>query len=171
MKSEAAIDRAALERAIMEEMRARFVIAGITPNLAWQEEAGVRFLAQSLLAQGAAYSISGKYLVLASNREFARDILQASSVQASAPQIDGALESFALVRVRDAKPVFDKLMLKLDGRIQPAASTDSEEEASEDVKFFSENISSLISASSIREMRARREKAGSIIIERVVYSW
>jgi hypothetical protein len=171
MKSEAGIDRAALERAIMEEMRARFVIAGITPSLAWQEEAGVRFLAQSLLEQGAAYSISGKYLVLASNREFARDILQASSVQPSAPQIEGALESFALVRVRDAKPVFDKLMMKLDGRIQPAASTDNEEEASEDVKFFSENISSLISASSIREMRARREKAGSMIIERVVYAW
>lgn len=170
MKSEAGADRAALERAIVDEMRARFVIAGIEPRLAWQEEASVRFLAQSLLEQGAAYSISGRYLVLASNREFVRDILQASTAPSAPPQIDGSLESFALVRVTDAKPIFDKLMMKLDGRTEAAAATDGEE-ASDDVKFFSENLSSLISASSIREMRVRREKSGSMIIERVVYSW
>src|SRR5205085_2632913 len=62
MKSEAALDRAALERAIVEEMQARFVVAGVDPRFGWQDDAGVRVLGQSLLEKGAAYTVAGKYL-------------------------------------------------------------------------------------------------------------
>ena len=171
MKSEAAIDRAALERAITDEMRARFVVAGIDPRLAWQDEASVRYLAQSLLEKGAAYSVSGKYLVLASSKEFARDILQAAAApQASAPRIDGAVQFYALVRLADAKPVFDKLMSKLDGK-EDSEKKDDTEGGEKEIKFFSENLSSLISATSVREMRFHREVNATTMIERVVYSW
>lgn len=175
MKSEAAIDRAALERAITDEMRARFVVAGVDPRLVWQDESQVRYLAQSLLEQGAAYSISGKHLVLASSKEFARDIAQAaaSAAAAGAARIDSAVQFYALVRVADAKPVFDKLMSKLDGKSeQVVAEKKSEDEESEkDIKFFSDNLSSLISATTIREMRVHRQMSAATMIERVVYSW
>jgi len=174
MKSETAIDRPALERAITDEMRARFVVSGIDPRLAWQDESSVRYLAQSLLEKGAAYSVSGKYLVLASSKEFARDILQAAAApQASAAQIDGAIQFYALVRVADAKPVFDKLMSKLDGKEEqsPSEKKDDTEEGEKEIKFFSENLSSLISATTFREMRVHREMSATMMIERVVYSW
>src|SRR5205085_9940097 len=79
MKTESMLDRAALERAIIEEMRARFVVAGVDPRFNWQDDAGVRVLGQSLLEQGAAYVVTGKYLVLASNKTFAADIAQAAA--------------------------------------------------------------------------------------------
>jgi hypothetical protein len=166
MKSPA-VDRAALERAIMDELRARYVIAGIEPRLAWQDEASVRFLAQSLLEQGAAYSVSGNHLVMASSREFARDILQAAAGAATSVTRDaGAVEMYGIVRVASAKPVFDKLMAKLDGPAQTSG-----EEGGENIRFFSQNLSSLINASAIREIRVRRESAGALMVERVVYSW
>jgi hypothetical protein len=170
MKS-TAVDRAALERAIMNEMSARYVVAGVEPRLAWQDETSVRFLAQSLLEQGAAYAVSGNYIVMASSKEFARDILRAASAAAtSGARVEGALEMYSVLRVASAKPVFDKLMAKLDGPAETSASTDPDE-GGENVRFFSQNLSSLISASAIREVRVRRETAGRLMIERVVYSW
>jgi hypothetical protein len=159
-----AMDRAAFERAITDEMRQRFVVAGIDPNLQWQDDAGVRYLAQSLLEQGAAYAVSGRYLVLSSSREFARDILR-SAAAASQARVDGPALFCALVRISDARPVFDTLMKKLDG---PSETAEGEEPP---VRFFSDNLSSLVAATAFREMRIRREVAGDVMTERVVYSW
>ncbi|HXG65315.1 MAG TPA: hypothetical protein VNO70_09410 [Blastocatellia bacterium] len=169
MREGAAPDRAGLERAISDEMRARFVIAGVDPGLTWQDDAGVRFVAQSLLEQGAAYTVSGKYLVLASSREFVRDILQAAASAARTPGVTGPVQYYAVVRVGQARPVFDKLMMKLDGKTEQAPNPDQEE--GQEVKFFSDNLSSLIAASAVRELRVERETAGALMRERVVYSW
>src|SRR5207237_538606 len=54
LKPEAAVNREMLERAIVDELRARFVVAGTEPRLEWQDEGAVRFVAQALLEQGAA---------------------------------------------------------------------------------------------------------------------
>ncbi|HWP43015.1 MAG TPA: hypothetical protein VNO14_07260 [Blastocatellia bacterium] len=161
----AGLDRAALERAIIEEMRSRFVVAGVETQLAWQDEASVRYVARSLLEQGAAYSISGRYLVLASSKEMVSDILRASATRAAPTRIDEAVEYYAVVRISDAKPVYDSLMSKLDGGTGQQADDD------EEVKFFSENLSSLIAATSIRDMRVSRARSDSMMIERVVYSY
>jgi hypothetical protein len=168
-----AVDKTALERTVANEMRERFVVAGIDPQLAWQDEGAVRFLAQALLEQGAAYTISGKYLVLASSKEFARDILQATQTAPATTRLDGELEFYGVVRIAGAKPVFDKLMRKLDGKVERpvAKKTDEEESSDEEIKFFSDNLSSFISASAIREMRVRRNSDGMILAERVVYAW
>jgi hypothetical protein len=194
MKSPTAADRNNFERAVIDELRARFVVAGAEPKLEWQDDAGIRYVAQTLLEQGAAYSISGKYLVLASCKEFARDILQAGSapVAPAAAKIDSPVDLYAVIRVAAAKPLFDKLMAKLDGRTEEVAkaskkgedNTDSDNETSESdnadsngsesgstVKFFSDNLSSLIAASAIREVRLQRETKGPLMIERVNYSW
>ncbi|MGH9830453.1 MAG: hypothetical protein ACREDR_45180, partial [Blastocatellia bacterium] len=74
---------------------------------------------------------------------------------------------------------------KLDGKMTEVpkaadanADTNEEEDNSQssddtkqEVKFFSGNISSLIKASGIREMRLQRETAGSLMTERVNYLW
>jgi len=171
LKPEAVVNREALERAIVDELRARFVVAGTQPRLEWQDESAVRFVAQSLLEQGAAYSVSGNYLVLASSREFASDILQAAKAATSpAGRTDASIDFYALIRVAAAKPAFDTLMSKLDGRDQSAANRVKSDDEEREVKFFSENLSSLIGASAIREVRLTR-RSGPIAIERVVYSW
>jgi len=179
MKSEAALDRAALERAIIEEMRARFVVAGVDPRFGWQDDAGVRVLGQSLMEKGAAYVVAGKYLVLASSKPFAADIAQAAAATTEALRIDGAVSFYALVRIAEARPVYDKLMAKLDGKVaEPPApkakkedQEESQDESANNIKFFSDNLSSLVSATTIREMRLRRETSGQLISERLVYAF
>lgn len=165
-----AVDKAALEKIISDEMRERFVVTGIDPQLAWQNEGAVRFLAQSLLEQGAAYAVSQKYLVLASSREFVLDILQAYTTAPATARIDGDSQFYALVRIADAKPVYDKLMAKLDGRVAAASVRDSEE-SEQEIKFFSDNLPSFIKATSVREMRVRRNTEGAMLTERIAYSY
>lgn len=172
MKPEAAISREALESAITDELRARFVVSGIELRLAWQDEGAVRAVAESLLDQGAAYSVSGQYLVLASSRQLAGDILQTAKASPVTEKMDAPVTFYALARVAAAKPIFDTLMSKLDGRTQqrkPVRSNDDEPER--EIKFFSDNLSSLISASAIREVRLSRQTSGALMTERVVYSW
>lgn len=170
VETKSAVDKNALEKLISDEMRERFVVTGIDPQLTWQTEGAVRFLAQSLLEQGAAYAISGKYLVLASSKEFVRDILLASTTAPATTRIEGAAQFYALVRLTDAKPVYDKLMAKLDGKIAGKPAGDSEESEAE-IKFFSDNLPSFIQATSIREMRVRRNTEGTILSERIAYSY
>jgi hypothetical protein len=166
-----AVDKTALEKLITDEMRERFVVTGIDPQLAWQTDGAVRFLAQSLLEQGAAYVVSGKYLVLASSKEFARDIVQANTTATPATRIEGAAQFYALVRIADAKPVYDKLMAKLDGKVTGKPADDSEEGEEEGIKFFSDNLPSFIKATSVREMRVRRNIDGAVLSERITYSY
>jgi hypothetical protein len=170
VETKSAIDKNALEKLISDEMRERFVVTGIDPQLVWQTEGAVRFLAQSLLEQGAAYAISGKFLVLASSKEFVRDILQANTSAPATTRIDSAAQFYALVRIIDAKPVYDKLMAKLDGKIAGKLAGDSEESEAE-IKFFSDNLPSFIQATSIREMRVHRNTEGAILSERIAYSY
>jgi hypothetical protein len=166
-------EKNALERVVTNEMLERFLVAGINPQLAWQDEGGVRFLAQTLIGQGPAYGVSGKYLVLASSRDYARDILTAAAAPATAPnRVEGAVEYYALVRIGQAKPIFDKLMAKLDGKTSQTPGKNSNEEGEgQEVKFFSDNISSFLAATSIREVRLRRIHEGTLMTERVTYSW
>jgi hypothetical protein len=171
LKPEAALNREALERAVVDELRARYVVAGTQPQLEWKDDGAVRFVAQSLLEQGAAYSISGRYLVMASSREFASDILQASKSAGQTPEsTDGLVDSYAVVRIAAAKPAFDILMSKLDGRNQGATTAVKGDDEQREVKFFSENISSLIAASGFREVRLA-QKSGSITTQRASYLW
>ncbi|HSE37872.1 MAG TPA: hypothetical protein VLG74_11255, partial [Blastocatellia bacterium] len=171
LKPDAAVNRDALERAIVDELRARFVVAGTRPRLDWQDEGAIRFVAQSLLEQGAAYSVSGNYLVLASSKEFASDILQAAkNARPAAERVGSPVDFYALIRVAAAKPAFDALMSKLDGRDQPTLSHVKKDDEEREVKFFSENISSLVAASAIREVRLTRQ-SGPIATEQVYYLW
>jgi hypothetical protein len=62
LKPDAAVNRDELERAIVNELRARFVVAGTQPKLEWQDE-GAAFVAQSLW-NGAWHIRYGGYLVL-----------------------------------------------------------------------------------------------------------
>src|SRR4029079_11984696 len=156
MGSADGLDRAGFERMVTDELRARFVVKGVDPKLEWQEDAGVRYLAQSLMEQGSAYAVSDKFLVLASSREFARDILQAGSAapRTSPTSIDGPVEYYARVRIAAAGTVFDRLMKKLDGSAETNA--DSDKESEREVKFFSENIAGLITATAFKEMNVIR---------------
>jgi hypothetical protein len=166
----ATVDKNSLEKLITDEMRERFVVTGIDPQLSWQSEGAVRFLGQSLLEQGSAYAISGRYLVLASSKDFVRDILQAGSAATAATRIEGAAQFYALVRLGDARPVYEKLMAKLDGKVSAQPADDSEE-SEEEIKFFSDNLPSFIKATSIREMRVRRNMEGNLLSERIAYSY
>ena len=166
LKENASLDRAALERATLDELRVRFAVAGVDPKLEWREEGGVRYVSQPLVRQNAAYAVSGRYLVLGSTREFVADSMKRAATP-PARVIDGPVQYVALVRVAAAKPVFDRLVGVLDGKVASTATSDEEKE----VRFFSENLSSLIDALAIREMRVRQTREGSGLREEVWYGW
>ena len=163
-------DGPAFERTINEELRERFVVKGVEPKLEWQEETNIRYVAQSLMEQGIAYAVSDKYLVLASNREMARDIVKAASSPTNDSAIEGPAQFYARVRVAAARTVFDRLMSKLDGRFETGGST-ADSEGEREVKFFSENLSSLIAATGISDIRLVRASNAGVMSEVVVYSW
>jgi hypothetical protein len=171
LKPDSTLNRQELERAVVAELRARFVVNGTQPRLDWQEEGALRFVSQSLLEQGAAYSVAGDYLVLASSREFANEILQSSKATPSnVEKTDSPVEFYGLIRIAGAKPAFDALVSKLDGAQTEPRRKKSDDDSGE-VKFFSENVSSLVAASAIREVRLTRQTAGSLQTESLVYSW
>lgn len=171
LKPDSAINRLELERAVVAELRARFVVNGTQPRLEWQDEGALRFVSQSLLEQGAAYSVAGDYLVLASSREFANEILlSAKATPPNADKADAAVEFYGLIRLAGAKPAFDALVSKLDGA-QSEPSRKKNDDDSAEVKFFSGNVSSLVGASAIREVRLTRQSAGALKTENITYSW
>jgi hypothetical protein len=69
--------------------------------------------------------------------------------------------------VEAERPVFDKLMSTLDGRVDSAASADPERT----IKFFSDNLSSLIAASAVREVTVQRSGGKGSMFELVSYYW
>jgi hypothetical protein len=171
--SPGAVDRASIERAVEDAVRSKFVVSGVDPHLVWEQDGALRFISQTLLEQGVCYAVTGKFLVFGSSKEFVRDLVGTTASRVSRPEIAGSVNYYAVIRVAAAKPVFDKLMGKLDGKTDAAAParSDSEEEGSREIKFFSENLSSLIAASSIREIRLVRGTEGALMTERVQYLW
>ena len=63
-------------------------------------------------------------------------------------------------------------MSKLDGgEPQTRIKRNKDDDEERDVKFFSENLSSLIAASAIREVRLSRRTSSGMMTEGLVYSW
>ena len=75
----------------------------------------------------------------------------------------------AQVRIAEAGSVFERLMSKLDGRVDTSAASDKEGER--EVKFFSDNLPGLIAATAFREMNVIRTGNKGAIGEIVSYSW
>jgi hypothetical protein len=173
LKPETRVDRSALEQMITDELRARFVVGGPADQFRWEDDGEARFVAQSLLERGAAYGISGRYLVLASSKDFAKEILNAGG--AARPPRDGAAQpvrSYTLLRIAEAKPAFDLLTSKLD-RSRPGGVADPSDSSNPDrkINFFSENLSSLVAAMGFRQAEFRQRAAGDQLRERAVYLW
>jgi hypothetical protein len=173
LSPETRVDRSALEQMISDELRARFVVGGPADQFRWEDDGEARFVAQSLLERGAAYGISGRYLVLASSKDFAKEILNAGT--AARPARDGAAQpvrSYTLLRIAEAKPAFDLLTSKLD-RSRPGGFTDPGDSTNPDrkINFFSENVSSLVGALGFRQVEFRQRAGGDQLRERAVYLW
>jgi hypothetical protein len=170
MRPGTSIDRAALEATIIKALGARFVLAGVAAQLEWRDEGSIRYLAQSLLQRGVAYAVSDRYLVMASSKQLVADSIRSvASPAAPGPAVTpGGVDSYAVVRIDRAKAAFDKIVSTLDRKsVQPASEGGDDHE----IKFFSENISSLIDALSIKEMRISRASRRGALVERVEYLW
>lgn len=173
LEGNSTFDRAAFESAITDEVRSRYLVSGAEPRFTWQEEGDIRFLGQSLMEQAAAYTIAGGHLVLGSNRAIVADCLRASSTPAAArrmPAPESPFNRYGVVRIADAKPLFDKLMSILDGRVGVATEIPAGDEDRE-ISFFSEIVSSLIGALSIREMRVSERRTEALVQEQISYLW
>ena len=173
LKPDAQVNREGLERAILNELRARYVVSGIEPRLTWQDESDVRFVAQSLLEQGAAYAVSSNCLVLASSKEFLGDILQAAKAPRRAVDAaEGPVQSLVLLRVASAKPVFDILMSKLDGG-EDGGTTARKPEIRIRIERSNFSAKTCRACSIVIDCRSPpcSPRIGTLLTERVDYIW
>jgi hypothetical protein len=83
--------------------------------------------------------------------------------------VDGQIAFYAQVRIAAASPVFDRLMSKLDGGAGTIDTDPSDQNG--EVKFFSQNLPSLIAATAFREMSVIRTTTDGGTTETVSYSW
>jgi hypothetical protein len=149
-----AFDSAALEQIIAEEAKSRLMLAGTKLTLEWKSAGSVRYLEQPLFEMSPAYAIAGRYIILASSQKMAREVAGAAR---GAPAPEAGAGYYAIVRIGRAMLHFQGLMSKL--------------EAASEEKYFSEDLSSLISASMINQVQITRWSEGSLLRERAVYSW
>ncbi|HMG36216.1 MAG TPA: hypothetical protein VKM94_19925 [Blastocatellia bacterium] len=173
LNSNSQVDRAALEKAISTELVERFVISGSQAEFRWEEEGGVRYVAQSLLEKGAAYAIKDNYLVLASSREFASDMLKvAEGTPKGQREAQQAAVRYASIRIDAAKPVFDVLMQKLDRPVAGGpVDTSDDQDSNRHIALFSENLSSMISALGFKRVAVTDQATAGWLREQVAYEW
>jgi hypothetical protein len=148
------LDSAALEEVIAGEVKSRLTLAGTNLTLEWKGAGSARYLEQPLFDMSPAYAIAGRYLILASSQSMARRIAGRAG---GAPAPESGAEYHAIVHLGAAMPHFQQMMSKL--------------EASSEEKYFSDNLSSLISASMIKQVQITRWSDGPLLRERAVYSW
>lgn len=165
IKEGRSVDRSALEQSLKELVRRRFTVPGVESQLEWRDQGPVRYLAQSLPQRTPVYAIQGGYILIGSSRELVSDCLKSAALRLQRSRIDQPATSLAMVRVSQAKNVFDKLMKVLDRTSNHSANE------SEQVPFFSGNISSLIGALSIREINIRSVAERESLYEQVRYLW
>ena len=182
-----ALSAQALEGAVVDEMQARFIVGSVVQRLGWQTEGSVHYLKQALLDQGGAYAISGKSLIIASNKEYCAAVVAASvATTGYTASLSGKMQRFAVVRPSAIKPVFGKLTKVLDANQLAAkngASADSpdseggegaQEAADGDdsgpVTFFGGNIKSLIDVTDgMGEATFESSIVGDLMMEVIVY--
>ncbi|HZS47010.1 MAG TPA: hypothetical protein VFC63_18185 [Blastocatellia bacterium] len=182
-----------LESAVADEMQQRFVVGNAGQRLGWQVEGSVHYLKQALLEQGGAYAISGKSLIIASNKEYcAAVVAQAATTTTYKASLAGKLQRYAIVRPGAIKPIFAKLAKVLDAN-QPAKSADAsgasdtpsegdtEEGSSQDasagadndsgpVTFFGQNVKSLLDViDGVDEATYQSSITGDLMIEVITY--
>jgi len=177
-----------LEAAIADEMQARFIVGSTGTRLSWQTEGNLHFLKQALLEQGGAYAISGKNLIIASNKDYCAAIVAGGAATAAyTPSLSGKMQRFAVVRPTAIKPVFARLTKVLDSSTGTSAkkSADSggaeggEGESSEEsadnsddgpVTFFGKNVKSLLDVTDgMGEATFESAVVGDVMMEVVVY--
>ena len=176
-----------LEAAIADEMQARFIVGSTGQRLSWQTEGNLHFLKQALLEQGGAYAISGKNLIIASNKDYCTAVIAGGAATTTyTPSLSGKMQRFAVVRPTAIRPVFTRLTKVLDSNAATTAKNaggEGEEggagEASEEsgetadegpVTFFGKNVKSLLDVTNgMGEATFESAVVGDVMMEVVVY--
>jgi hypothetical protein len=170
-------DARAFEGLVGSEFGRRFVVGGASPA-AWAEASGARSLAGALVAQGGAYRLSGKFLVVAQTPEDCATVVgRIGGTTAAKIALTGSVVRTAEVRFSAGRAPFSQLTRVLDAGAaaslnQEVSGEDEENANKRPVLFFSENIASLLDVVSyLGRVEIVTTVDGSIMRERVDYLW
>lgn len=175
------LDTRALEALVSAEFGRRFVVGGDASKAAWVGEGGARAVAGSLVEQGGAYRVAGRYLIVT------RTAAEAAAIAERAGRATGAAPAgvirVAEVRIGAARDDFARFTRVLDAKAAAAlaeevSSSEDEEEGAADpstrrrVLFFSENVASLLDvARELDLVRVTTWREGALLREQVEYLW
>lgn len=177
-----------LEKIISDELQQRFVVTGNNVKFNWQTAAdNSRSLSRVLIEHGGAYLLQKNFLIIANSADYLTKFSTAGKSTNETKQLttNPKLTRFALVRVRNSKTPFDKLMRRLDGlglSTTPVKqnNTNSGEESDEETNssqgsstlLFSQNISSLIGvAKDINNITLEQTTANGVVKEQINYQF
>ncbi len=174
-------DGAAFEALVRGEFGRRFVVGGEAAQVAWIDSDGARALGGSLVAQGGAYRLVGRYLIVARDAASCAKLAAGATARGDFANVQapkGALTRYAEIRIGDARGPFTRLTRLLDSKSMSAleqevsSSEDEGETNKRSVLFFSENIASLLDvARDLVTVKIATTVDGVVMREQVDYLW
>lgn len=159
-----ALDRAALEAALIELATSRLMLAGTRAALAWQARGEWRELPLPWLGRRLVYAVRGQELLLGNSDELLRDCLAAPANHRGAVLPQAETGELTIIRFSERARAFDPIFATLDAPLVKAYWQERRgkdytgQEASQE--FFSGNVASLLDvAAPVRAMIVQRQMA------------
>lgn len=178
LENPAALERAALERAIAGLAANHLMIAGAPAKFEWSGRsangAEWREMRLPMLGRAVGYGLRGKRLIVSNNPELLASLMTGAESQRETQSLSPVHE-LTVIRLGERKTIFDPIFAKLD---EPRIKAYWKERRGEEIKqpgpnepsmeFFSGEIASLLDvAAPVEQIRIRRSYAGERLREEV----
>lgn len=174
----AALERAALERAVTGLAASRLMIAGAPAVFEWNDRSASgaewREMRLPMLGRAVGYGLRGKHLIISNNSELLASLM--TGVQSNRHiQTQSPVHELTVIRLGARRTAFDQIFAKLD---EPRIKAYWKERRGEEVKqlgpnepsmeFFSGEIAGLLDvAAPVDQIRIQRSYAGGRLREEV----
>jgi hypothetical protein len=183
LQTPANLNRQILEDAISKAVESRLTVAGPGVNLKWADhQANARSwreLELPMLGWHFCYALRDRELLLGNSPELLTSILDAPrGTPLSSTQSEPSLDNLTIIRLDQRKQAFDDIVGKLDAEAI-AARQKARKEAKESpdegdrssAEFFSENLNSLLDASSaVTKIEIRRSSSANRLHEEIAFT-
>ena len=177
------MNRQILEDAISKAVQSRLTVAGPGVNLKWADhqanDRSWRELELPMLGWHFCYALRDRELLLGNSPELLTSILDPPrGTPLSSTQSEPSLDNLTIIRLDQRKQAFDDIVGKLDAEAI-AARQKARKEAKESpdegdrssAEFFSENLSSLLDASSaVTKIEIRRSSSANRLHEEIAFT-
>lgn len=168
------LNRAELERAIVELAGNRLMIAGASGKFGWRNRTAggnqLREMELPVLGRSIGYGVRGSELILSNNPELLVELMSGKQAAQSGLSSTSTVHELTVIRLSEREQAFDQIFSRLE---EPMVKAYWQQRGGEDAngpsqEFFSGEVASLLDAASpVREIRIQRSYASGRMKETV----